>query len=255
MKLISWNVNGLRAALRNGFSDALNHINPDIVCLQEIKLQREQIPDETEQLTDYHKFWNFAERKGYSGAAVFTKSKPLKVTRGLGIEKFDNEGRVIVAEFREFLLYNIYFPNGRRDHGRVDYKLEFYAELLKIVNTRRDRGERVIITGDFNTAHKEIDLKNPETNRKTSGFLPQEREWIDRYLENGWIDTFRHFYPDLKDQYTWWSYRFNARKRNIGWRIDYFMISENLLPFLKEAFILPDVMGSDHCPIGIELKF
>lgn len=255
MKLISWNVNGLRAALRNGFLDALQEMAPDVLCLQEVKLQEEQIPDEIKTLPGYESHWHFARKKGYSGVATFTRLRPQKVYSGLGIEKFDSEGRVVVTEFESFILFNIYFPNGQRDHGRVVYKLEFYAELLKQVNKLRDEGKRVIITGDFNTAHKEIDLKNPKSNQNTSGFLPEEREWIDRYLQEGWIDTFRYFYPDLAEQYTWWSYRFNARKRNIGWRIDYFMISENLLPYLKDAFILPEITGSDHCPVGIELEF
>ena len=255
MKLISWNVNGLRAALRNGFLDALQTMAPDILCLQEIKLQQEQIPEEIKTLANYKSYWHFAQKKGYSGVATLTRTEPAEVRLGLGIDKFDSEGRVLITEFEPFVLFNIYFPNGQRDHGRVEYKLEFYAELLEIVNALRDQGRRVIITGDFNTAHKEIDLKNPKSNQNTSGFLPEEREWIDRYLQNGWIDTFRHFYPDLPEQYTWWSYRFNARKRNIGWRIDYFMISENLLPYLKDAFILPEIRGSDHCPVGMELEF
>ena len=255
MKLISWNVNGLRAVLRNGFLQALEQMAPDILCLQEIKLQEEQIPQEIKDLSEYRSHWHFARKKGYSGVATLTRLQPKTVRQGLGIEKFDAEGRVLVTEFEPFVLFNIYFPNGQRDHGRVAYKLEFYAELLKIVNALRDQGKRVIITGDFNTAHREIDLKNPKSNQNTSGFLPEERAWIDRYLQNGWIDTFRHFHPDLADQYTWWSYRFNARKRNIGWRIDYFMVSENVLPHLRDAFILPAIHGSDHCPVGIELKF
>ncbi len=253
MKLISWNVNGLRAATRHGFVETINQLKPDILCLQETKLQEDQIPDEVKNLSMFQQYWNFAQKKGYSGVATFSRLPATKVEKSMGIEKFDVEGRVLITYFDSFVLFNIYFPNGQRDHGRVDYKLEFYAELLKIVNALRDRGEKVIITGDFNTAHKEIDLKNPKSNQNTSGFLPQERAWIDRYLQEGWIDTFRHFYPELADQYTWWSYRFNARKRNIGWRIDYFMVSENLLPYLKSAFILPEIMGSDHCPIGIEL--
>ncbi|APF17463.1 exodeoxyribonuclease III [Caldithrix abyssi] len=255
MKLISWNVNGLRAVTRNGFIDQVKKLDADIICLQETKLQNEQIPEEILRLTDYHQYWNFAQRKGYSGVATFSRQEPAKIERELGIEKFDSEGRVLITHYDSFVLFNVYFPNGQRDHGRVAYKLEFYAELLKMANALRDAGNKVIITGDFNTAHREIDLKNPKSNQKTSGFLPEERAWIDRYLQEGWIDTFRHFYPQLKDQYTWWSYRFNARQRNIGWRIDYFMNSENLLPHLKQAFILPEVMGSDHCPLGIELAF
>lgn len=254
MKIISWNVNGLRAVTRNGFTEIVKQLQPDILCLQETKLQQEQVPEEVQQLADFHQHWHFAERKGYSGVATFSKIKPKEVVTGIGIEKFDREGRVLTSYYEDFILFNIYFPNGQRDHGRVEYKLEFYAELLNIINRLRDEGHKVIVTGDFNTAHKEIDLKNPKSNQNTSGFLPEERAWIDRYLANGWIDTFRHFYPDLKDQYTWWSYRFNARQRNIGWRIDYFMVSQNVLPHLKDAFILPEIKGSDHCPIGIELE-
>ena len=254
MKIISWNVNGLRAVTRNGFINAVEQLQADILCLQETKLQREQIPEEINQLKEYVQHWHFAQRKGYSGVATFSRRQPTQVKTGLGIEKFDLEGRVLITHFKPFILFNIYFPNGQRDHGRVRYKLEFYAELLKIINALRDQGNKIIIAGDFNTAHREIDLKNPKSNQNTSGFLPEERAWIERYLQNGWIDTFRYFYPDLKDQYTWWSYRFNARQRNIGWRIDYFMVSENLLPNLKNAFILPEIMGSDHCPVGIELN-
>ncbi len=255
MKLISWNVNGLRAAMRNGFLDALKKMAPDILCLQEVKLQEDQIPPEIKLLAVYKSYWHFARKKGYSGVATLTRLQPKETHYGMGIEKFDTEGRIVVTEFEPFILFNIYFPNGRRDHGRVAYKLEFYAKLLERINKLRDQGKRVIITGDFNTAHNEIDLTNPKSNRNTSGFLAEEREWIDRYQQNGWIDTFRYFYPELTGQYTWWSYRFNARQRNIGWRIDYFMVSENVLPYLKDAFILPEIAGSDHCPVGIELDF
>ncbi len=255
MKLISWNVNGIRAVLKKGFWNFVEEHQPDILGVQETKIQEDQLLDELLEVEGYHVFWHSARRKGYSGVATFSKPEPLRTQYGLGIERFDDEGRVLITEYPEFLLFNIYFPNGQRDQGRLDYKLDFYAELLDYLDALKAQGKRLVICGDYNTAHKEIDLKNPKQNEKTSGFLPVEREWIDRYVEHGYVDTFRLFHPDEPEQYTWWTYRFGARSRNIGWRIDYFFVSENMVPFVKGAAILPEVMGSDHCPIVLEVDF
>ncbi len=255
MKLVSWNVNGIRAVLKKGFWDFVETYQPDILGVQETKIQEDQLLDELLEVEGYHVFWHSAKRKGYSGVATFSKPEPLRVQYGLGIDRFDEEGRVLITEYPEFLLFNIYFPNGQRDQGRLDYKLDFYAELLEYLDKLQSRGKRLVICGDYNTAHREIDLKNPKQNEKTSGFLPVEREWIDRYIEHGYVDTFRLFHPDEPEQFTWWTYRFGARSRNIGWRIDYFFVSQNMVDFVKNAAILPDVMGSDHCPIVLELEF
>lgn len=253
MHLISWNVNGLRAVERKGFLEWLQATQPDVLCLQETKAWPSQLSYELLEGHGYHTHWANAEKKGYSGVATFSRKPPLSAHSGLGIERFDSEGRVVVTDHGEFLLYNVYFPNGQRDQGRVIYKLDFYEALLKELNTQVRAGRKVVITGDWNTAHKEVDLKNPKANQETSGFLPIERDMLDKYIENGYIDTFRHLHPLARDRYTWWSYRANVRERNIGWRIDYFFVSENLLPALEQAEILDQVMGSDHCPVEIKL--
>ena len=254
MKIISWNVNGIRAASGKGYSKWFADYKPDILCIQETKAHPEQLEDNLVKPDGYSGYWNAAEKKGYSGTATFTKSEPLSTKLDLNDDKFDGEGRVIMTEFKEFVLYNIYFPNGKRDLSRVDYKLEFSDKVLEKCEQHKKEGKKVIICGDFNTAHKEIDLKNAKSNEKNTGFLPEERAWIDKFVSHGYVDTFRHFNKE-PGNYTWWSYMFNARAKNVGWRIDYFFITENLLPNLKNAFILPDVMGSDHCPLGIELEF
>lgn len=250
MHICTWNVNGYRAAWGKGFPDWLQRESPDILCLQEIKVKPEQLTEEQKNMPGYSVIWNPAARPGYSGVATFFKQLPQEIGKGLGIEKFDSEGRVITSRQDGFTLFNIYFPNGQRGKDRVDYKLEFYADLFDIYRQMVGSGEEVIITGDFNTAHTEIDLARPKENQETSGFLPEERAWIDRYLEAGMVDVFRYLYPE-KVQYTWWTYFFNSRSRNVGWRIDYFLVSPGLIRRVKEVVIHDDVNGSDHCPVSL----
>jgi len=254
MRLISWNVNGLRAVWKKGFMEILQDMDGDIVCLQETKLQDDQltpamIRPEGYPYTHYH----FAERKGYSGVATYSRTEPLEVSTGPGNGWIDNEGRVLTTRFKDFTLLNIYFPNGQMSEERLRYKLDFYEHTLKYFGSLKERGEKLIICGDYNTAHHPIDLARPKENEGTSGFLPVERAWMDKLEEHGYLDTFRIFHPDEPDRYSWWSYRTNARPRNIGWRIDYFYITPDLKPRLKDAFILDDIMGSDHCPVGIDI--
>ncbi len=226
---------------------------PDVLCLQEVKARPDQLTDVQVSQLKYPYVWNPAERAGYSGVASFFREKPLDIQMGLGDPKFDVEGRVISTLHPGFRLFNIYFPNGQRGHDRVDYKLEFYATLLKLCNELHNNGERIIITGDFNTAHMPIDLKNPKSNEKTSGFLPEEREWVQKFLDQGFVDIYRRLYPD-RVRYTWWTYISNARARNVGWRLDYFLISESLVPQVKDVVIHDDVLGSDHCPVELILR-
>lgn len=254
MKLLSWNVNGIRAAYKKGFLDWFKTAKPDILCLQETKAMKEQLPDDLLNVNGYTSYFSSAERKGYSGTATYTKINPVKVENGIGIKKFDSEGRFLVTEFDEFILFNIYFPNGKARRERLQYKMDFYESFLKHLKKLLKQGKKIVICGDVNTAHKEIDLARPKPNEKISGFLPQEREWIDKLLKTGFIDTLRVF-NQKPEQYTWWDMMTRARDRNVGWRIDYFFISDNLKGNLKNAFILPEVMGSDHCPVGIELEF
>jgi exodeoxyribonuclease-3 len=253
MRIFSWNVNGLRAVVKKGFFDWLESEAPDVVCLQEIKARTEDLDETILKPKGYHAFWNPAERKGYSGVAIFTKKKPVAVHLGMGIERFDCEGRVLRVEFKDFDLFSVYFPNGTSGEERLQYKMEFYDAFLNHCEELRVQGRELVITGDVNTAHKPIDLKNPKTNQKNSGFLPEERAWIDKFVEHGYVDSFRAF-NEAPDQYTWWSYRFNVRARNIGWRIDYFFVTEGLMKKVKDSFITPEVMGSDHCPIGLDIK-
>ncbi|GIV34044.1 MAG: exodeoxyribonuclease III [Chitinophagales bacterium] len=227
--------------------------NADMVCLQETKLQKDQVPPELQQPEGYYAYFDFAERKGYSGVALFTREKPRNVAHSIG-SRFEGEGRIIIADYPEFLLYDIYFPNGQMSEERLRYKLEFYDAFLEHCENQRRQGKSIVITGDINTAHKEIDLARPKANEKTSGFLPVERAWIDKLVAHGYVDTFRLF-NQSPGQYTYWDQRFNARSRNVGWRIDYFFVSEDLVPHVKEAFIQAEVMGSDHCPIGLVLEF
>jgi exodeoxyribonuclease-3 len=251
LKITTWNVNGLRAALNKGIWEWVTEENPDVVCLQEIKVKPEQIADDQLGLFSQHNvYWNPAERPGYSGVATFTKISPLAVEYGIAWDKFDVEGRVIRMGFQNFTLFNVYFPSGQRGHDRVDYKLEFYSHLLDILDEFQKRREKVVVCGDFNTAHNEIDLRNPKANKNTSGFLLEERAWIDTYLQHGLVDIYRQLYPE-KVEYTWWTYLMNARKNNVGWRLDYFMISESLIPYVRDVVIHARVMGSDHCPVTL----
>ncbi|MBZ4662909.1 MAG: exodeoxyribonuclease [Caloramator sp.] len=253
MRIYSWNVNGLRAIAQKNFFEWIREENPDILCIQETKLQENQLKDELKNIEGYFSYFSFADKKGYSGVATYTKIQPNEVKYGIGIEEFDKEGRIVITEFNEFTLLNIYFPNGQMSDERLDYKLRFYDAILDYCNSEVKNGKRLIICGDYNTAHREIDLKNPKANEKYSGFLPIERAWIDKFIENGYIDTFRYFYPE-KVEYTWWSYKFKAREKNIGWRIDYHFVSKNFIDKVKDVKILTDVMGSDHCPIMIEVE-
>lgn len=256
MKIVSWNINGIRSIAGKGFAESLEAIGADIVGLQETRADQSQVPLDLLNPRGYRSHWAWAEKKGYSGVGLYTLPHPSAVTTSLGRADFDSEGRVIRAEYPGFTLYNVYFPNGSgsdRSNGRVPYKLDFYGHLLNEIVARKTQGRESIVMGDYNTAHRPIDLKNWKSNQTTSGFLPEEREWIDRYLAAGLVDTFRHLHPEQEGAYSWWSFRGNARANNVGWRIDYVMITDGLLPRLKEAFILPDITGSDHCPVGIVL--
>ena len=252
MRLISWNVNGIRAAVKKGFLDYLEVEQPDILCIQESKAHKEQLTSEILKDHGYHTFWHSGMKKGYSGVATFSKKEPLFVQEGLGIQKYDDEGRVLITEHDNFLLYNIYFPNGQKDDIRLQYKLDFYDDLLPIINEQVESGNNVIVTGDWNTAHRPIDLARPKENINTSGFMPIEREKLDTYVSNGWVDTFRLFH-DEPSRYSWWTYRFGARQRNVGWRIDYFFVSQNMVAFCNDADIHDNILGSDHCPVSLEL--
>jgi exodeoxyribonuclease-3 len=250
MNITSWNVNGYRAVLKKGFVDSIRLMDPDVLCLQEIKAKEEQLVAEEIKLEGYQHVWNSAVRPGYSGVATYYKPENVETRFGLGLEEFDVEGRVIRLELKDFTLFNIYFPNGQRGQERVDYKLRFYKELLDICDDLHKQGRNVVITGDFNTAHTEIDLANPKENSTISGFLPEERVWIDYFLQHGFVDAFRELYPD-KIQYSWWTYRVNARARGIGWRLDYYLVSKALMPKIQDVVIHDEVMGSDHCPVSM----
>ncbi|HEX8923998.1 MAG TPA: exodeoxyribonuclease III [Patescibacteria group bacterium] len=253
MKIISWNVNGIRAVVKKGLWEWMKKEEADIYCFQETKAQAEQVPPSLEMPMNYFSYWNSAKRPGYSGVATFTKPEPKIIINGMESEEFDNEGRVLITKYKEFTLLNVYFPNGKSGKDRLFYKMDFYEYFLNYINKLRDNGEKVIFCGDVNTAHSEIDLSRPKENETVSGFLPEEREWMDKLEKNGWIDTYRTV-NGYKVEYSWWSARGGARGRNVGWRIDYFYIDEALKKNLKDAFIMCDVMGSDHCPVGIELK-
>ncbi len=249
MKLISWNVNGIRACVQKGFLDFFQEADADIFCIQESKMQEGQLKLELE---GYHQYWNYAEKKGYSGTAIFTKQEPLSVQYGIGIPEHDHEGRVITLEFDDFYMVTVYTPNSQDELKRLDYRMQWETDFLAYLKGLEEK-KGVIFCGDLNVAHREIDLKNPKTNRKNAGFTDEEREKFSQVLEAGFIDTFRYFYPDMEGIYSWWSYRFSARAKNAGWRIDYFCVSECLKDRLKDAKILTDVMGSDHCPVELDL--
>ncbi|MBQ6026916.1 MAG: exodeoxyribonuclease III [Lachnospiraceae bacterium] len=251
MKFISWNVNGLRACMQKGFMDFFNETDADIFCLQETKLSEGQLKL---QLDGYHQYWNYAEKKGYSGTALFTKKEPLSVSYGINAEEHDHEGRVITAEYKDFYFVAVYVPNSQRELARIDYRMEWEKAFLSYIKGL-EKKKPVIYCGDLNVAHKEIDLKNPDSNHMNAGFTDKERECFTKVLESGYIDSFRFFYPDKKDAYSWWSYMFKSRERNTGWRIDYFVVSEKLKDRMKDAAILSDILGSDHCPVELDIDF
>ena len=250
MKLISWNVNGLRAIYKKGFIDIFESLNADIFCVQETKMQEGQIELD---LNGYYEYYNYAERKGYSGTAIFTKRKPLNISYGIGIEEHDKEGRVITLEFDDFYMVNCYTPNSGRELARLEYRME-WEEAFRGYLKELDSKKPLVVCGDLNVAHKEIDLKNPKSNRKNAGFTDEERSKIDALLNSGFTDTFRKVYPDKEGAYTWWSYMFNARANNAGWRIDYFLVSNRISKKIEDAYIYSDIMGSDHCPVGLNIS-
>ncbi len=253
LRLASWNVNGIRAAIRKGFWDWLDAYDPDLLCLQETRIHPDQLTGDMLDPPRHTSYWASAERKGYSGVATFSRQEPQAVRVGFGHPRFDVEGRALITEHPGFTLINAYFPSGQRGHERVAYKLEFYDALLAHCNSLRADGHHLVVCGDFNTAHQPIDLARPAQNQKTSGFLPEEREALTRWLQSGFVDSFRALHPD-EEAYSWWTYRANARARNVGWRLDYFLVDEALMPAVKDACILSDVPGSDHCPVGLELR-
>ena len=254
MKLISWNVNGLRAIINKGFEEFFKGINADIFCIQETKMQEEQLEEKINTIFDgYKMYWNSAEKKGYSGTAIFSKKEPVNIKYGIGIEEHDKEGRVITLEFEKFYMVNCYTPNSKRELERLDYRMiwegDFRNYLLEL-----NKKKPVILCGDLNVAHKEIDLKNPKTNRRNAGFTDEEREKMTELLNSGFVDSFRYLYPDKADIYTWWSYMFKAREKNAGWRIDYFIVSDRIKDKIKESYIFSEIMGSDHCPVGLDIE-
>jgi exodeoxyribonuclease III len=253
LTLLCWNVNGIRAVHKKGFLDWLLTQSADIVCLQETKAQKEQLDQALLRVEGYQSYWCCADRKGYSGVATYTRREPISVNHGFGVPRFDAEGRILMTEFPEFVLFNVYFPNGKRDQSRLDYKMEFYESILEHWQDLRKKGKRLIVCGDYNTAHKEIDLARPKENQHTSGFMKIERDWMDKMVGHGYVDVFR-LYNQQPNQFTWWDTLTRARERNVGWRIDYFFVTQDLLPMVKNAWICPQVTGSDHCPVGLELK-
>lgn len=253
IRIFCWNVNGIRAVHRKGFREWLLKEKPEILCLQETKANKKQFPNDIRSMDNYHTYFSSAERKGYSGVALYTKMKPDSVENGFGIEEFDNEGRTLIADYGDFVLLNIYFPNGKRSPERLQYKMDFYDAFLEYADGLRDEGKNVVVCGDLNTAHKEIDIARPKANEKISGFLPEERAWIDEFLNHGYVDTFREF-NKKPEQYSWWSYRTKARERNVGWRLDYFFVNKEFMDRVEASYILSDVMGSDHAPVGLEIS-
>lgn len=252
IKIVSWNVNGLRAIHRKGFLEWIDKERPDVLCIQEIKATEDQLPVEIREIKGYESFFNPASKKGYSGVAVYSKIRPSGILRGMETERFDKEGRLLALEYEDFTLFNIYYPNGGRENRRVPFKLEFYEVFLDYINSYRKGVPNLVICGDLNTAHKEIDLARPRENVKNTGFLPEERRWIDRFIQNGYTDTFRMFEKG-PGHYTFWDYKTRARQRNVGWRLDYFFVSKGFEKKVIRSYMLTDIMGSDHCPIAIEL--
>lgn len=253
IEILCWNVNGIRALKNKGFLEWLQKKSPDILCLQETKVHPDQLGPDLKEPGDYRTYWNYPEKKGYGGVATFTKSEPVNVKYAFDGALLDLEGRAIVTEYADFILMNIYFPNGKMGPERLKYKMDFYDAFLEYADSLKAKGSKLIICGDVNTAHKAIDIARPKENERVSGFLPEERAWIDKFISHGYVDTFRHFSKE-PEQYTWWDLKTRARERNVGWRIDYFFVSENLLPAVSKAFIMSEVTGSDHCPIGMVLR-
>jgi len=256
ISFLSWNVNGLRAALKKGLAETIEKCDVDLFCVQETKMSEHQVTEEMLALNGGKSYWSFSTvKKGYSGVAIFSKLEPISVKQGFGIEEFDQEGRILELDFGDFVFFNIYYPNGQQNDERLNYKLRFYDAFFDRAQVLREQGKSIIATGDFNTAHNAIDLKNDKANQKYSGFLRIERDWLDKFVAAGYVDTFRHFYPKT-EKYSWWSYRMNARENNTGWRIDYFFVSEDLIQkdYVKRAWIDNDIFGSDHCPIGLEIQ-
>jgi len=253
LEILCWNVNGIRAVKNKGFLEWLRKEAPDIICLQETKVHPDQLDHDLLEPNGYHTYWNYGEKKGYGGVATYTKIEPVDVRYGFDKVALDLEGRVIVTEYPDFIMMNIYFPNGKMSPDRLKYKMDFYDAFLDYADSLKAKGRKLIVCGDFNTAHKEIDIARPKENERVSGFLPIERAWMDKFVAHGYIDTFRHFNTE-SNQYSWWDLKTRARERNVGWRIDYFFVTENLLTAISKAFIMSQVMGSDHCPVGIILK-
>ena len=256
LKLVSWNINGLRAVMKKDFVNSLNSMDADVFAIQETKLQEPQLTDAMRCIEDYESYWSYASvKKGYSGVGVYTRLPAGNVKYGLGIKEFDAEGRIIEMDFDDFIFFNVYFPNGQMSDERLQYKLDFYEAFFAYADNLKDNGRSLIITGDFNTAHNEIDLKNPKANEKTSGFLRVVRDWLDRIVERGYVDTFRNNHPETV-KYSWWTYRFKARERNVGWRIDYFFVTKDIIDrgWIKDTFIDNEVYGSDHCPVGLVIE-
>ncbi len=253
IRIISWNINGIRAVHKKGFLEWFNTEKPDILCVQETKATRKQFPKDIRAVNGYKIYNSEAVKKGYSGTATYTNIEPEKVDYGFGVDRFDLEGRTIIADYGEFVLFNIYFPNGKMSSERLQYKMEFYDTFLEYADNLKDQGKNIIVCGDVNTAHKEIDLARPKENEKISGFLPEERAWMDKLLSHGYVDTFREFNKE-PEQYTWWSYRTRARERNVGWRLDYFFVNKEFVDRVNASYILYDVIGSDHCPVGLDIN-
>lgn len=256
IRLVSWNVNGLRAVFKKDFGQSLKRLDADIVALQETKLQEHQRTEDMIDPDGYRSYWSYASvKKGYSGVATYSRIEPMRVESGIGIPEYDTEGRIIELDFDDFILFNIYFPNGQMSEERLQYKLDFYKGFFDHADRLRKKGRSLIITGDYNTAHNAIDLKHPKANEGRSGFLRIERDWLDRIVQKGYVDTFRYLYPETV-KYSWWSYRFNARKNNAGWRIDYFFVTRDIIDkgWIEDAFIDNDIFGSDHCPVGLILR-
>lgn len=255
LKLLCWNVNGIRAVYKKGFLEWLEAANPDILGLQETKISADQVTFEFQQPTpNYQTHWSFSEKRGYSGTCILSKETPRLVSHGMGIERFDREGRIVEADYGDFVFFTVYFPNGKRDDERLQYKMDFYEEFLKYTDALKAQGRKIIVCGDYNTAHKPIDLARPKPNEKISGFLPIERAWMDKLVDHGYVDTFRMFHAEEAERYSWWDMQSRARDRNVGWRIDYFFVSDNLVDQVVDADILDQVFGSDHCPVMLTLK-